>query len=102
LRWLGDDTEYGLYFMNYHSRTPMVGTVTANTNLATSADCRGRPAGFGSALAQSVMLGRQYYLDYPEDIRLYGASFSTTLPTGTAWTGESAIGPTPRCTTPPT
>lgn len=32
LRWLGDDTEYGLYFMNYHSRTPTVGTLTANTN----------------------------------------------------------------------
>ena len=29
LRWLGDDTEYGLYFMNYHSRTPTVGTTTA-------------------------------------------------------------------------
>src|SRR5699024_4180751 len=22
LRWLGDNTEYGAYFMNYHSRTP--------------------------------------------------------------------------------
>jgi hypothetical protein len=31
LRWLGDDTEYGLYFMNYHSRTPTVGTITATT-----------------------------------------------------------------------
>ncbi|AVE05673.1 DUF1302 domain-containing protein [Pseudomonas palleroniana] len=98
LRWLGDDTEYGLYFMNYHSRTPTVGTITANTNLATI----GRIAnaanaiapGSGAGLAQSTMLGRgQYYLDYPEDIRLYGASFSTTLPTGTAWTGEISYRP---------
>jgi hypothetical protein len=95
LRWLGDDTEYGLYFMNYHSRTPMVGTITANTNLATIGGiAAAAPAGFGSALAQSTMLGRgQYYLDYPEDIRLYGASFSTTLPTGTAWTGEISYRP---------
>ncbi|PTT68029.1 DUF1302 domain-containing protein, partial [Pseudomonas sp. HMWF007] len=50
--------------------------------------------GSGSGLAQSVMLGRgQYFLEYPEDIRLYGASFSTTLPTGTAWTGEISYRP---------
>ncbi|CRM33952.1 DUF1302 domain-containing protein [Pseudomonas sp. 44 R 15] len=95
LRWLGDDTEYGLYFMNYHSRTPTVGTITANTNLATiGAIGAAAPPGLGGALAQSTMLGRgQYYLDYPEDIRLFGASFSTTLPTGTAWTGEISYRP---------
>ncbi|WP_300630470.1 DUF1302 domain-containing protein [Pseudomonas sp.] len=95
LRWLGDDTEYGLYFMNYHSRTPTVGTITANTNLATiGAIGASAPPGLGGALAQSTMLGRgQYYLDYPEDIQLFGASFSTTLPTGTAWTGEISYRP---------
>jgi len=99
LRWLGDDTEYGLYFMNYHSRTPNVGTKTAG--LSTLASIPGIVAaanriapGSGSGLAQSVMLGRgQYYLEYPEDIRLYGASFSTTLSTGTAWTGEISYRP---------
>ena len=50
--------------------------------------------GSGSGLVQSVMLGRgQYYLEYPEDIRLYGLSFSTTLPTGTAWSGEISYRP---------
>ncbi|WP_016971073.1 DUF1302 domain-containing protein [Pseudomonas tolaasii] len=98
LRWLGDDTEYGLYFMNYHSRMPTVGTITANTNLATigriAATANAIAPGSGAGLAQSTMLGRgQYYLDYPEDIRLYGASFSTTLPTGTAWTGEISYRP---------
>ncbi|MDQ0701886.1 hypothetical protein QF043_000678 [Pseudomonas sp. W3I7] len=98
LRWLGDDTEYGLYFMNYHSRTPTVGTITANTNLATIgrivSTANAIAPGSGSGLAQSTLLGRgQYYLDYPEDIRLYGASFSTTLPTGTAWTGEISYRP---------
>jgi hypothetical protein len=98
LRWLGDDTEYGLYFMNYHSRTPTVGTITANTNLATIGRivnaANAIAPGSGAGLAQRTMLGRgQYYLDYPEDIRLYGASFSTTLPTGTAWTGEISYRP---------
>ena len=100
LRWLGDDTEYGLYFMNYHSRTPN----GRHHHGRPGARCRNIPGivgaanaiapGTGSALAQSVMLGRgQYYLEYPEDIRLYGASFSTTLPTGTAWTGEISYRP---------
>ncbi|TFY91028.1 DUF1302 domain-containing protein [Pseudomonas nabeulensis] len=96
LRWLGDDTEYGLYFMNYHSRTPTVGTITAGAGTAASLGSilPLAPAALRSALAQSIMLGRgQYYLDYPEDIRLYGASFSTTLPTGTAWTGEISYRP---------
>jgi len=34
-----------------------------------------------------------YFLEYPEDIRLYGVSFSTTLPTGTAWSGELSYRP---------
>ncbi|UCR86629.1 DUF1302 domain-containing protein [Pseudomonas chlororaphis] len=99
LRWLGADTEYGLYFMNYHARTPTVGTITAGRSTLASipgiVSTANRIApGTGSALAQSVMLGRgQYYLEYPEDIRLYGASFSTTLPTGTAWTGEISYRP---------
>src|SRR5476651_2336248 len=62
LRWLGDDTEYGLYFMNYHSRTPTVGTITANTNLATigriAATANAIAPGSGAGLAQSTMLGR--------------------------------------------
>ncbi|GID03297.1 DUF1302 domain-containing protein [Pseudomonas sp. 008] len=99
LRWQQDDTEYGLYFMNYHSRTPTVSTTTAGlTTIAALpgmvAIADGLAPGSGSGLAQSVMLGRgQYYLEYPEDIRLYGASFSTTLPSGTAWTGEISYRP---------
>lgn len=31
LRWLGDSTEYGAYFMNYHSRTPNLGMTNADT-----------------------------------------------------------------------
>ncbi|WP_273825806.1 MULTISPECIES: DUF1302 domain-containing protein [Pseudomonas] len=96
LRWLGNDTEYGLYFMNYHSRTPTVGTTTAGQATINSLGSILPlvPAAFRTGLAQSIMLGRgQYYLEYPEDIRLYGASFSTTLPTGTAWSGEISYRP---------
>ncbi len=54
-----NDTEFSLYFMNVHSRAPIFS---------------GRGAtGAGAALTA------QYFLEYAEDIRLYGASFSTTL-----------------------
>lgn len=68
-------TEFGLYYLNYHSRLPVImartGTSTAllvNGNYAASA---------------------QYFLEYPEDIQLYGASFNAQLGrTGIALQGE--------------
>ncbi|MWV14988.1 DUF1302 family protein [Pseudomonas sp. L-22-4S-12] len=96
LRWLGDETEYGAYFMNYHSRSPLVGTQTAglDTLAALPGILAATPAAYRSGLAQSVMLGNgNYFLEYPEDIRLYGLSFSTTLSNGTAWSGELSYRP---------
>ncbi|MHA6494128.1 DUF1302 domain-containing protein [Pseudomonas borbori] len=100
LRWLGDETEYGAYFMNYHSRTPIVSTHTGNVSLANAAGVAGAligaglPASLTGGILQSAALGNgEYYLEYPEDIQLYGASFSTTLPTGTAWAGEISYRP---------
>ncbi|WP_237034849.1 DUF1302 domain-containing protein [Aquipseudomonas alcaligenes] len=78
LRWLApelNETEFGFYAMNYHSRTPeSMWTVGAADPSAIS----GAP-GPSSA---------RYYLAYPEDIRLYGISFATTTPDGTALSGE--------------
>lgn len=46
------------------------------------------------ALAPLIVAGNsEYFVEYPEDIRLYGLSFSTTLPTGTAWSGEVSYRP---------
>jgi hypothetical protein len=45
-------------------------------------------------LAPAVALGNgEYFLSYPEDIQLYGLSFSTVLPTGTSWAGEVSYRP---------
>ncbi len=107
LRWLGDNTEYGAYFMNYHSRTPFL----SMQNTAMDMAMLGKMQAAGGALhaaaggamtpAQAAQLGAaatlvgngNYFMDYPEDIRLYGLSFSTTLPTGTAWQGEISYRP---------
>ncbi|TDQ36315.1 uncharacterized protein DUF1302 [Thiopseudomonas denitrificans] len=91
LRWMGDNTEYGAYFMNYHSRMPFLST--QNADAATFTGALGT-TGVHALAPAAVLVGRgNYFMDYPEDIRLYGLSFSTTLPTGTAWQGEISYRP---------
>lgn len=99
------DTEFGAYFMNYHSRTPVFSAQTADQSVynavgsslgSISAVCTA--LGLGSScvtgVAGGVLAGNSnYFIEYPEDIQLYGLSFSTTLPTGTAWSGEISYRP---------
>ncbi len=85
------DTEFGAYFMNYHSRAPIFSATGAPQSVYNTA--AGLPGPF-AALAPLLVAGNsQYFIEYPEDIRLYGLSFSTTLPTGTAWSGEISYRP---------
>lgn len=116
-----DNVEYGLFAMNYHSRTPFVSyqmadaaafnslsgnpMVTGNLlgdaasilcNGAVTAACLGSTGVINAldGLSAAVLMGNgSYFMDYPEDIRLYGASFSTNLPTGTSWSGEISYRP---------
>lgn len=97
LRWLGDNTEYGAYVMNYHSRTPIYATRTADAAAVAYAlglfgvVLPGVPV--GQITAASILGNGEYFMEYPEDIRLYGVSFATTLPTGTSWSGELSYRP---------
>ncbi len=101
-RWLGDNTEYGAYFMNYHSRTPFLSMQNTQMDMAMLGKLGAASNAVGNILgpqgaplgAAAVLVGNgNYFMDYPEDIRLYGLSFSTTLPTGTAWQGEISYRP---------
>ena len=98
------DTEFGAYYMNYHSRLPVFsgrgGSASAYSaaNLVGSLASSGIPVATARALASTllpvVVAGNgSYYVEYPEDIHLYGLSFSTTLPTGTTWSGELSYRP---------
>lgn len=87
LRWFAAelDTEFGAYVANYHSRLPYMGTLSSPYYNSTI---------FGNALDNALRLGTsQYVAQYPEDIRLYGLSFSTNLDTGTALQGEISYRP---------
>ncbi|WP_085726546.1 DUF1302 domain-containing protein [Pseudomonas sp. R37(2017)] len=69
LRWFIpelNDTELGAYAINYHSRNPYL-SVTQSTVRASAANPF---AGVRSAT---------YFIDYPEDIHLYGLSFQTSV-----------------------
>ncbi|EKE72184.1 DUF1302 domain-containing protein [Gallaecimonas xiamenensis] len=83
------DTEFGLYFMNYHSRRPIISAIAAD------------PTKIGSDIAYIASLGGGLnedsinnlesfttgFLEYPEDIKMYGFSFNTNIGT-TAFSGE--------------
>ena len=70
-----NDTEIGLFHINYHSRIPYASGVrgTTSNSLAT-----------GTA---------RYFAEYPENIRLWGASFNTSAPGGIALQGEYSYRP---------
>lgn len=98
------NTEFGGYFMNYHSRAPIFSGRGADAQFYSTSGLAGAlvragvPAGALANLLPSLMPlqvagNSSYYVEYPEDIRLYGLSFSTTLPTGTAWSGEISYRP---------
>lgn len=70
-----NDSEIGLFHINYHSRIPYASGVRG-----TASSARGN----GTA---------RYFAEYPEDIRLWGVSFNTSAPGGVALQGEYSYRP---------
>lgn len=69
-------SELGVYFMNYHSRLPFFSGVALDPFQVAPNDLLPIP-GLPS-----------YYSEYPEDIRLYGISYSTSHQSGFSFAGE--------------
>ncbi|MCX6552284.1 MAG: DUF1302 family protein, partial [Acidobacteria bacterium] len=68
------NTEFGVYFLNYHSRLPLLSAQTGTQS---------------GLLAGNYAATASYFLTYPENIKLIGASFNTQLSrTGIALQGE--------------
>ncbi|WP_371925152.1 DUF1302 domain-containing protein [Pseudomonas sp. H9] len=86
LRWFVpelNDTELGFYAMNYHSRSPYLSFKQTSVAPITAAQLAALPAAARQLAAIQSQFDRvrsaRYFVDYPEDIRLYGVSFQTTL-----------------------
>ena len=116
LRWFAKGlggTEFGLYYVNYHSRLPVVSAMTGTVQGAQAAAAAGpkaagviytlygvRPgtnptvdalaAGAGQAAATDAYASTaRYFLEYPEDLKMYGLSWNSQLgTTGVAFQGE--------------
>ena len=84
LKWYAEElnsTEFGAYVMNYHSRGPNLTALSVDGSAPV-------PANPGLAVSS------RYFVDYPEDIRLYGLSFQTSITaTGTSLGGEISYRP---------
>ena len=87
LHWFAENwgnTDFGFYFLNYHSRLPLLSGMTVSRDaLPVALGGKGSPAG--------VTAG--FFVEYPEDIQMYGMSWNTTLPGGVAWQGEMSYRP---------
>ena len=72
-RWFApalNNTEFGFYAINYHSRNPLYSNIKGGVELA------GQPGVPG--IDNSTGVGG-YFFEHPEDIRLYGVSFGTDI-----------------------
>lgn len=91
VRWFSpelNDTEFGFYTMNYHSRSPILSYQAGQGVYLPGTGALG-PAIDNPATGE---LAAKYYLEYPEDIRLHGVSFSTNIGS-TAVSGELSYRP---------
>ncbi|MCL1089351.1 DUF1302 domain-containing protein [Shewanella profunda] len=77
------ETEFGFYFMNYHSRRPLISGTAADfstgailSDLATIGQNSGN---INRELLLSLKSFSKAQIVYPEDIKLYGFSFNTLI-----------------------
>jgi len=88
-----NDTEFGLYYMNIHSRVPLINAVRTSVPLATG---NPTPVFIPSALDPTggalAALNPAYNIEFPEDLKYYGVSFATNV-AGVALSGEVSYKP---------
>ena len=81
------NADVGFYFINYHSRSGFTNGQSASQQIINQASTLGN-------LAPYLLAGHSsYFLKYPENIRLYGISFSKAINGNTTWRGELSYRP---------
>lgn len=90
--WLNGGTEFGFYFLNYHSRLPYASVISTDESCARDATdtvsaltaCNGFRGELGDLLPGDGLEplpieSLRVLLEYPKNIQLYGISFNTTV-----------------------
>ncbi|AUM13199.1 DUF1302 domain-containing protein [Ketobacter alkanivorans] len=110
------ETEFALYYINYHSRTPLISGHMIDPSQAAAGIQAAVQGATGNPLSQDLETARlqmlqtfgtptataflfptaDFFNEYPEDIQLLGASFNTTIDIGlpggaTAFSGEISM-----------
>ena len=97
LRYLAhefNNTEFGFYYMNYHSRVPyFAGVKGTTTSVLTGGPLIPTICGIAALRALCATGTATYFVEYPENIKLYGFSFNTGGPFGVALQGEYSYRP---------
>lgn len=92
LRYLAEDlnnTEFGVYYMNYHSRIPLFSGIKGTASSILTGGPLVAPICAQAALRGLCHTGTAtYFAEFPEDIKLFGLSFNTAGPAGIALQGE--------------
>jgi len=94
LRWYApelNETEFGFYFLQYHSRAPLVGGVVANDLGPDGSPSAPGNVGDGVITTPEALhpvYGAKFQIEYPEKIQMLGTSFNTTGPGGISLGGE--------------
>jgi hypothetical protein len=92
LRYLASElnnTEFGLYYMNYTSRIPLFSGIKGTPSSILTGGPLIAPICGQAALRSLCHTGTAtYFAEYPEDIKLFGLSFNTAGPAGIALQGE--------------
>lgn len=94
LRWYSEalgDTEFGVYYMNIHSRLPYISGVV--TNYDPLGTVTGTPSAQISDSATYDSRYPLYQIAYPEDQKLMGLSFATSTEGGASVAGEVSYRP---------
>ncbi|MCH8498826.1 MAG: DUF1302 domain-containing protein [Marinobacter sp.] len=81
------DSEFGFYYVRYHSRLPYISGKVNNPEDGNNID----NVDFNPDLPSTRF--PSYFIDYPKGIELYGISLNTTLPTGTSLGAEYSFRP---------
>ncbi|MCL6414610.1 DUF1302 domain-containing protein [Aestuariirhabdus sp. Z084] len=94
-----NETEFGFYYINYHSKTPLISADINNYNYDPTGNrflglvgAVGDPTLAGGLAALDLAQNISAYRDYEEDIDMFGASFST-LVGDTSISGDVAYRP---------
>ena len=88
-------TEFGLYYLNYHSRTPFLSTVQGSNADPGSSATNSLNGALPRCSANAGVAGcrASYFGSYPGNIQLFGLSLNTQGPAGIAIQGEISYRP---------